>query len=123
MHLGVFGQVVAPGELFVTHCALIRLDSRVRPPMAGQLIRAREPLKHKTQQDIHISSQLWKSFNQGLVTGFDVKHRTAYLQGSHTSRLMNFYDLLMRFDHFYFSVWLISSMPGNIGLNKMFKYF
>lgn len=44
VHLGVFGQVVAPGELLVAHGALVRLDSRVRPPVARQLVGPREPL-------------------------------------------------------------------------------
>lgn len=34
----VFGQVVAAGKLLLTHLALVWLDTRVGPPVSGQLV-------------------------------------------------------------------------------------
>lgn len=50
MHLDVLGQVVAPRELLLAHGALVRLHARVRAPVPGQLVRAREPAGHGGQR-------------------------------------------------------------------------
>lgn len=46
MHLDVLGEVVAARELLLAHGALVGLHARVRAPVPGQLIRAREPVGH-----------------------------------------------------------------------------
>lgn len=46
----VFGQVVTAGKLLLTHLALVRLDTRVGPPMSGQLVRPGEPGKRTRRQ-------------------------------------------------------------------------
>lgn len=43
MDFDVFGQVVAAGKLLLAHLALVWLDTRVGPPMSGQLVRPGEP--------------------------------------------------------------------------------
>ena len=44
MHLDVLRQVVAARELLLAHGALVGLHARVRAPVPGQLVRAREPV-------------------------------------------------------------------------------
>lgn len=43
VHFDVFGQVVAAGELLLAHLTLVGFDTRVGPPMSGQLVRSGEP--------------------------------------------------------------------------------
>lgn len=39
----VFGQVVAAGKLLLAHLTLVRFDTRVGPPVSGQLVRSGKP--------------------------------------------------------------------------------
>lgn len=38
VHFDVFGQVVAAGELLLAHLTLVGFDTRVGPPVSGQLV-------------------------------------------------------------------------------------
>lgn len=53
MDLGVFGEVVAAGKLFLAQGALIGFDAGMRAAVTGQLIRPGEP---GTTEQIRLSN-------------------------------------------------------------------
>lgn len=66
MDLGVLGQVVAAGKLLVTEGAAVRLHSGVGAPVAGKLVRSREPEEQKDGKvasvrtgELQFDSSIW----------------------------------------------------------------